>query len=75
MTGSAEETAAAIEVRQRDERVELLRRQVTRRIMNANLSRGWMAWVEMWEARVYAMERLRQVTWPCAPLAAAGSAP
>ena len=46
---------------QKEERIELLRRQVTRRIMNSGLSSAWQAWYEMWEAKTYAMSRLREV--------------
>jgi len=48
------------EAREREARVELLRRQVTRRIMNADLSRGWTAWKLLWEAVVGSRRLLTQ---------------
>ncbi|KOO28565.1 calmodulin-like 5 [Chrysochromulina tobinii] len=61
LTGTAEERKAAVEEQAREERIELLRRQIGRRMLNRSLSRGWSAWLEMWEAKTYAMGRLRQV--------------
>ena len=49
-----------VEVREKMERVELLRRQVGRRMMNAGLANGWAAWHELWSAKTYAMGRLQQ---------------
>ena len=60
LTGTADEIRALREEKSKEERVELLRRQVTRRIMNAGISRGWTAWVELWSAKTYAMGRLRE---------------
>ena len=45
----------------RQERLEMLRRMIGRRMMNQDLHRGYTAWLQMWEAKVYAMNRLRQV--------------
>ena len=44
----AETQAKHREALLRAARVELLRRQATRRIMNADLARGWTAWFHMW---------------------------
>ena len=44
----AETQAKHREALLRAARVELLRRQATRRIMNADLARGWAAWFHMW---------------------------
>ena len=60
LTGTAEEREAMRDARERDERVELLRRQVTRRMLNADLSRGWTAWFAMWDARRRSKQRLQQ---------------
>ena len=49
------------EAQEREQRVELLRRQVTRRIMNADLANGWRAWYDYWSAKSYSMGRLREV--------------
>jgi len=59
LTGSAEELAALRDEKDKEGRVELLRRQVTRRIMNADISRGFTAWYELWSARTHALGRLR----------------
>jgi hypothetical protein len=45
----------------REERIELLQRQIGRRMMNRGLSEAWTAWFEMWSAKTYAMQRLREV--------------
>ena len=45
----------------REERVELLRRQIGRRMLHQGLIRGWSAWLEAWEARSYALRQLRDV--------------
>jgi chromosome segregation ATPase len=31
-----------------------------RRVLNRNLTLGWSAWLELWEAKTHAMDRLRQ---------------
>ena len=46
---------------EREQRIDLLRRMTSRRMMNQSISRGWSAWVEMWEAKHYAIFRLREV--------------
>jgi hypothetical protein len=61
LTGSAEANAALEEQRAKEERVELLRRQIGRRIMNQDITRGFTAWCELWAAKTYAMARLREV--------------
>ena len=61
LTGSAAEKEAMLEEKAREERIELLRRQVGRRMMNQDIIRGWSAWQEMYEAKTYAMNRLREV--------------
>jgi hypothetical protein len=50
-----------MEAKAREERIELLRRQVGRRMMNKDLSEAWTAWFEMWSAKTYAMGRLREI--------------
>ena len=61
LTGSAEEQAAAYEQKVKHERVELLRRQITRRMANRDLNNGWAAWMQLWSARAYALDKLRDV--------------
>ena len=46
---------------EKERRVELLRRQIMRRMMNQGITRGWSAWHELWQAKTYALNRLRQV--------------
>jgi len=60
LTGSATEIAEIQSQEEREARVELLRRQITRRILNRSISLAWTAWLEMWEARNYATARLRE---------------
>jgi hypothetical protein len=45
----------------KEARVELLRKQSMRRLMNKGLVRGWLAWSALYKARSYAINRLRQV--------------
>ena len=61
LTGTAEQLAALNEEKSKEERVELLRRQATRRMLNRDISWGWQCWLELWEAKTYAMGRLRDV--------------
>jgi hypothetical protein len=61
LTGSAAEQAALREEKEKEERVELLRRQMLRRMMNADLSGAWSAWYDFWSAKTYSMQRLREV--------------
>ena len=61
LAGSAGEMATLQEQRAKEERVELLRRQIMRRMMNQGLTNGWQAWMELWSAKTYAMNRLREV--------------
>ena len=46
--------------KEKEERIELLRRQIGRRMMNQGITRGFQAWMEMWEAKRYALEKLRE---------------
>ena len=46
----------------KEERIELLRRQSMRRVLYRDLSAGWDAWHELYTARRYALEKLRQCT-------------
>ena len=62
--GGAAEAEALMEARaakEREERIELVRRQSLRRIMNQGISTGFGAWIELWEAKTWAMKRLREV--------------
>ena len=56
-----EARAEAQAAKEKEERVELLRRQIGRRMMNSSLTRGWSAWYDLWTAKSYALRRLREV--------------
>ena len=55
-----EEFSAEAAAKAKEERIELLRRQSMRRMLNAGLANAWSAWFELWEAKTYAMGRLRE---------------
>ena len=61
LAGGSEEREALRAEQEREERVELMRRQVTRRMLNKDLADGWSAWYALWEARSYSLRRLREV--------------
>ena len=61
LAASSQAALEALEAKAREERIELLRRQMVRRIMNRGISMGFQAWVELWQAKVYALGRLRDV--------------
>jgi len=60
LVGSHSERAAMRQKLDKEERVELLRRQVLRRVMNASMTRGWSAWTELYEAKTYSLNKLRE---------------
>ena len=45
--------------KEREERIELLRRQIGRRMLHRDLARGWQAWESFFDAKAYALGRLR----------------
>ncbi len=47
--------------RDREQKAELMRRQIARRMLNSRLTRGWSAWRDLATKRSYALRRLRQV--------------
>lgn len=59
LTGSAEQIAALREAEEKEARVELLKRQIGRRMLYGGLARGWAAWHELWEAKTSAMAKLQ----------------
>ena len=62
LSGGTAEAEAAMEAKlaqSRQERIELFMRQMGRRLMNQQLSHGWIAWVELYQATVHAKEELR----------------
>lgn len=60
VNAAADAKAALEAAKEREARIELLRRQVVRRMKNADLSKGWTAWQELWEARRYQQALLRE---------------
>ena len=58
LTGSHDEREALAAAKEKEERIELLKRQIGRRIMNQGLVRGWSAWFELYEEKVYQRSRL-----------------
>lgn len=61
LTGDEDEKRVLREQQEKEERIELLRRQVGRRLLHQAITRGWTAWYEMWAARASAMQRLSSV--------------
>ena len=57
LTGSQEEREALLAEVAKEERIELLRRQVCRRIKFGGLANGWAAWRELCGARSHALRR------------------
>ena len=62
LIGTAADQSQLREQKEREARIELLRRQIGRRLLSRDLSRGWSAWCEMWAARSYAIKRLREAS-------------
>ena len=60
LTGSVEDVMAMRAEREKEERIELLRRQAVRRMRNARVSGAWQCWLDLWGAKTYAMGRLQQ---------------
>jgi hypothetical protein len=51
LAGSAEEVAALREEKAKEERIEMVRRQASRRILYKDLNDAWKAWTEFWSAK------------------------
>ena len=60
LKGSLEGQVALKEREERETRIELLRKQAQRRMLNAGIAAAWSAWADYYEARTYALDRLRQ---------------
>ena len=58
LTGSQGEVMALRRHEERLERIELMRRQVLRRMMHTAMHHGFAAWFELWHARRLAVTRL-----------------
>ena len=48
-------------VKAHDDRIELITREVVRKFQNSELNFGFTAWIELWQARTNAMQKLREV--------------
>ena len=60
LTGTAEERVALKEEEGRLQRVQEMQQRMTRRLLNAGLVDAFSAWVDVWEARTFALARLRK---------------
>jgi len=60
-SAAAQELLEAQSALDKEQRVEMLRRQIARRMLNHGISRGWTAWQELWRARKEALTVLRLV--------------
>ena len=58
--GTTEEQVAMLEAKAKEERIELLRRQSVRRLLSRDLADGWSAWAEMWSAKRWSKDKLRE---------------
>ena len=61
LVGTSEEREKLLAGAEKEQRIEMMRRQALRRMANRDLNAGFAAWTEMWEARCYALGKLRQV--------------
>ena len=61
LTAGAEEQQQMRLAREREERIEHLRRLSVRRVLNRSLGLGWQSWLVFWEARADAMGRLQRL--------------
>ena len=57
----AEELHIAQRAHDKEKRIQRLREQMARRMLNNGLVHGWGAWHEMWQAKREAMDKLRKV--------------
>jgi Ca2+-binding EF-hand superfamily protein len=60
LLGDAEGEKAAQEAKAKEERVELLCRQMVRRMLYNDIIRGWTSWVDMWEEKTHLMRCMRK---------------
>ena len=49
-----------LEAKAKEEHIELLRRQSVRRLLSRDLADGWSAWAEMWSAKRWSKDKLRE---------------
>jgi hypothetical protein len=51
---------AQAEAEAKEERIELMRKQAIKRVLNRDLASGWGAWLALWQAKSYALRRLHE---------------
>jgi hypothetical protein len=56
----SQDEVARREAKEKEARIELLRRQVARRMKNSDLARGFTAWNDLWKERTRVQQLLRQ---------------
>lgn len=56
-----EKELVEIAAKQEEDRRELIMNQSIRRLKHRDLTAGFSAWVELWEAKTYALQKLREV--------------
>lgn len=56
-----EKELVEIAAKQEEDRRELIMNQSIRRLKHRDLTAGFNAWVELWEAKTYALQKLREV--------------
>ena len=56
-----EKELVEIAAKQEDDRRELIMNQSIRRLKHRDLAIGFSSWVELWDAKTYALQRLREV--------------
>lgn len=56
-----EQLEAKTEQQEKEARIETLRKAAGRRIQNQAITRGFVAWTELWEAKIYALGTLRRI--------------
>ena len=64
LNGAASDSERRLEeqmAKEKAERVELLRRQIGRRIKNQDILRGWVSWTAMWKEKVDQRNQMRQI--------------
>ena len=61
LSGDAESQRELLAVKEREARIDLLRRQFARRLVQRELSLGWGAWLEMYHARIFALMTMKRV--------------
>ena len=53
--------AARLAAEQKEQRMEEVMRMLARRMLHRDVSGAFAAWIELWEAKTYALNRMRQI--------------